>query len=355
MQKKGKLAQLWLVLIGLGLFGLLLFSKRNDLDTTIDTITNAKLRYVLLIPVLQIFSFFVIGKYYQSMLKIFKSSISTMRAWGVSSALSFVNQILPSGGISGLAYLAYGFRKDVSIGTIGLIQLLRYVLSMVSYFILAPLVILMLVITGQTSWFGSVFSKLFDSGSAWLFALSFILIVLVTWKLLHTKSDGHKAAYKIERGVNRLFGLFRRRKDKTLKEGTVKKAFKDFRIGYGFLRSNASQAVKPVGFMLLSTITDLLMVYCAFLAVGAHVGVGILFFSYIAANITGVVSIIPGDVGVHESAMILMLSSLGVENSIAISATVLYRIFNKMIVLPIGFFFYTRLLTPENKQSFIEQ
>ena len=148
MQKRGKLAQFWLMLVGLGLFSLLLLSMREDLGTAVETIKNAKLRYVLLIPAVQIFSFFIIGKYYQSMLKIFKSSISSFRAWGVATALSFVNQILPSGGMTGLAYLAYGFRKDVPIGTVGLIQLMRYVLSVISYFILAPIVILMLISKG---------------------------------------------------------------------------------------------------------------------------------------------------------------------------------------------------------------
>ena len=98
--------------------------------------------------------------------------------------------------------------------------------------------------------------------------------------------------------------------------------------------------------MFFTAIVELSIVYTAFQAVGGEVSIGVLFIAFISANVAGVVSVIPGDVGVHEGVMIIMLSSLGIEGSIAISATLLYRIFNKMIFMPIGIYFYSRLLKP---------
>lgn len=59
----------------------------------------------------------------------------------------------------------------------------------------------------------------------------------------------------------------------------------------------------------------------------------------------GGISLIPGDVGVYEVAMVAAFSSLGIPVAAALSATVLYRILKKLITLSVGFVFYTRLIS----------
>ena len=98
--------------------------------------------------------------------------------------------------------------------------------------------------------------------------------------------------------------------------------------------------------MLGSTICEQLIVYLSFVAIGVDVNIGIIMLAFAVANAAGVVSVIPGDIGVHEFAMITVLSYAGVDSEAAIAGTLIYRVFNKSIFLPIGFYFYSRLLKP---------
>lgn len=335
-----------LTVVGLLLLGILIFSERHILGETWETILKADKRLILLLPLLQANTYFWIGKYYQSMFGYFKAKISLARSWGVVAALNFVNQVLPSGGMSGITYLAYGFRNMVPIGTTGLIQLGRYVLSMFSYLLLAPIVIVMAIAAGQSEWLNETLYKAFHSPEALFFIIGFSAIVTVGWMLFRRRDTSDKAAGKTGRLINRIVSFVRRKPVTVIKKGQFEKLSKDFHDGAQFITSNRKRALLPVLFMVLSTLSDLLIVYASFRAVGGQISIAVIFISFIAANLAGVVSVIPGDVGVHEGVMIVMLSTLGVSPSIAISATLLYRIFNKMIFLPIGFAFYTRLLKP---------
>lgn len=332
--------------MGLALLGALLYSKRDSLAGAWEAITNASIGLVLLLPVLQGLNFMVVGKYYQSMLAIFKVSMSLGYLWGVVAALTFVSQILPSGGISGLAYITYGFRNKVDAGIVGLIQLGRYVLSLASYFTLIPLILLVVWLQGKGEWISHTFDKIAHSPEAIGVLVGFGLIAVFVAVIFLSRKNTIRMANKIEIAINNVLNLFRRKKRTTVRTGTIAGAMHDFHDGFVFIKSHGLKILKPQAFMFLNTMFELAIVYTAFQAVGGEINVGILFISFIAAQIAGVVSIIPGDVGVHEGVMILMLSSLGVDESIAISATLLYRLFNKAIYLPVGFFFYVKLLKP---------
>jgi uncharacterized protein (TIRG00374 family) len=348
MVKRGNhKVQLWLTSLGLGLLILLLYSKRQALGDTVNTIKDANLALVLLLPVLQVINFYVVAKYYQAMLRFFKVSMSAIHLWGVVAALTFVGQILPSGGMSGLAYLAYGFRNKVSAGVVGLIQLGRYVLSLSSYFIISPLILLMVLYSGETDWINNTFDKFKSSPEAIGLIIGFVLIAIFTFIIFSNRRHSLEIASKIEILLNKFVSLFRRkRRANFVKKGVIRRAMHDFHDGFTFLRSKGLKALRPIIFMFANTFMELAIVFTAFQAVGGEISIGILIISFIAAQIAGVVSIIPGDVGVHEGVMIIMLSSLGVDDAIAISATLLYRLFNKIIFLPLGFYFYTKLLNP---------
>jgi len=345
-KSKSVKTQIWLVILGLGLLTLLLYGKRDSLSDTVEAIKDANIWLVLLLPVLQFLNFASLAGYYKSMLGMFKEKMGLAHLWGVVAALEFVGQILPSGGMSGLAYLVYGFRNKVSGGVVGLMQLGRYVLSLSSYFILSPLVLLMVVFSGQTKWLSDTVTKAFDSSIAVGFILGFLVIAIVTLIVFTTRKHSASIASKIERLINKVVSFFRHKRVRVIKKGVLKGAMHDFHDGFDFIKSKRMGVFRPFGFIFLNTFFQLAIVYTAFQAIGGDISVGVLFISFIAAQIAGVVSIIPGDVGVHESVMILMLSSLGIPDATAISATLLYRIFNKMIFLPIGFYFYTRLLNP---------
>ena len=96
---------------------------------------------------------------------------------------------------------------------------------------------------------------------------------------------------------------------------------------------------------------ELTTLYVVFLALGFYVNPGAVIISYAVASAVGVISIVPGDVGVFELAMITALSATGIPIAVGLSATLLYRVLNKALFLPVGFYYYSQIINPRKKHG----
>lgn len=326
-------------------FGVLLFFQRDTLEETWTTLINADLRFVLLLPIIQIINYYFIGQYYRNMFAEFNTYFSQSRAWGVVAAMNFVNQVLPSGGLSGITYLAYGFRSKLATGKTTLIQLGRYIFAFGSYAIIGPLALFLLVKTGRFDQFsGVVVDAVSDVWAIATFAI-FILIGAFFLTIIFNQRFARRVGRRFMAILNWVKQNVLRRK-KPIKLKLLRRMYREFREGVNFIRETGWSALRPAFFMLLSVFAELAIVYTALVAVTEPPSIGVVFISFVAANVVGVVSVIPGDVGVHEATVILVLAAFGVPEAAAISATLLYRVFNKFIFLPIGFYFYAKILKP---------
>lgn len=334
-----------LILVAAVGFAFLLVAKRQTLYETWQVLLGANIWLVLLLPIVQIINYFFVGEYYRRMFGLFGATMSRGRAWGVVSAMNFVNQVLPSGGLSGITYLAYGFRASIDAGKTTLIQLGRYIYALFSYSTLAPIALLIIILQGQTHEFEGVLSRASDNSTAMAVLGAFLALVLGGFVALINQDLSHKVGRLLQRVITFVKQkVFRREKPAELE--FIRNMHREFRDGIGFLRSNGKKAFPPFLYMLSSAVCELIIVNIALLAVNVHVSVGVVFAAFIAANIVGVISVIPGDVGVHEATVLIVLTAFGVDEASVLSAILLYRVFNKMIFLPVGFYFYTNFLKP---------
>lgn len=344
MRSKLKSPFFWLVTLAAVGFAVLLYSSRGLLYETWLVIQSANIKLVLLLPLIQIVNYFFIGGYYRTMFGFFETQIKWTRAWGVVASLNFVNQILPSGGLSGISYLAYGFRTKLAIGKTTMIQTGRYLFSLSTYIIIAPFALSLLFIQGDGSSASGIADKI--EGNFYALATLIAFAALITGVVIFFKSPNAAQRFvegfrKVINGIGHIFT-----KKELLAKKTTSGLVNEFHEGIDFFKQQKSQILKPFSFMMLSVAMELSIVYVSTLAVDAGASFSVVFASFMAANIVGVISIIPGDVGVHEAVMTTMLVAFGVEAPVALSAVLLYRVFNKVIFLPIGFYFYTVLLKP---------
>ena len=340
---------LFLVLLAaVGLVALLYF-RRETLSDTWDTLRDADLRFVILLPIIQVVNYLLVGTYYRKMFAAFGAKITVARSWGVVAAMNFVNQVLPSGGLSGITYLAYGFRSSIETGKTTLIQLGRYIFAFLAYAIITPFALLMLVQEGRFDEFSEVMRTTRENSGYMVILGIFIAFVVLLGVLMTNRRLASKIGDKLLAAISWIkMHIFRKKTPATLEP--LKKLNQEFYEGIGFIRSKGWRTITPAVYMLLSAFAELAIVYVSMLAVSADVSLGAVFIAFVAANIVGVVSIIPGDVGVHELTVIIVLSAFGVPESVAVSATLLYRVFNKLIFLPIGFYFYQKILKPALEQ-----
>jgi uncharacterized protein (TIRG00374 family) len=354
-EKKGLNAKkqlIALILVAVVGFVLLLIYQRQILEDTWQTLIDADIRYVLLLPLIQIVNYFFIGTYYRKMFALFDARISILRSWGVVAAMNFVNQVLPSGGLSGITYLAYGFRATLETGKTTLVQIGRYMGAFGGYLILAPVAFILVYSTGRSEELNMLID---DADSSWgVFVVLIVFVALMGTAI--ASFFNAKVAHVTGRISLRFINWFNRavlRRDNHIELEPLKKLNREFHSGTALVKQLGwRRATYPSFFMLLSVTMEVLIVYVSLLAVGGgEVGIGPVFLAFVAANIVGVVSVIPGDVGVHEAAVILVLVGFGVDEPVAISTTLLYRVFNKFIFLPIGFYFYAKILKPAVEAS----
>ena len=331
-------------------FALLLIYQRQILEDTWATLLDADLRYVFLLPVIQTINYLFIGTYYRRMFAVFGAKIEVGRSWGVVAAMNFVNQVLPSGGLSGVTYLAYGFRNKLETGKTTLVQIGRYMFAFGSYAVFAPLAIFLVISGGRSEDLSDLLSTATDSWAVLVVVGVFMLLMgLVVGSFFN-----RWVAHAFGRQVLKLANWFNRtilRRNNKIELNFFRQLNREFHEGTDEVRKIGLRAMAPSIWMLFSVASEVLIVFVSLLAVGGDVGLGPVFLAFVAANVVGTVSVIPGDVGVHEATVILVLVAFGVDEPVAISTTLLYRVFNKFIFLPIGFFFYAKILKPALEAS----
>ncbi len=320
-------------------FFLILYTGRSIISDTVEILKNVDIRILIILPLLQFVSYIFIAGYYRSALRIFGHEISHLRAYGTVVSIYFVEQILPSGGLSGMSYIAYALRTVASIGLTTIIQISKYLFNYAAYVLIIP-VGLVLLIRDQEA----------EPAALWLGVALFVgltLALTLAGYLFSSQNHIDRFVKLVSKFVNNIARKFFKKKQ-LIKAGALSRDLKEFHNGAKGLLNSRSQMIKPFLFMVAAATIQLTTVYLAYVAVGETLNPGIVIMAFTFANVVGALSVVPGDVGVHETAMILVLSAVGVDPAVAISGTLLYRVFNKLIVLPVGFVVYTRYLKPAN-------
>ncbi len=318
---------------------MLLYGNRAVLRETWQTLRGINPFLLLILPLFQIGSQLSLALFYQRFFRAFDKHVGLKRMLPMVWALTFVNQILPSGGASGLSYLIYGLRGQVPAGKATLGHITRYILSYFSYAVVLVVAFVFLIQAHQVT--RQSFS--FFIG---LSAITLVGFVLFGY-LLRDRHRIDRVTERLSRIVESLARVFRRGKNRDKPLVAVEKlkgTLEEFHDGYENISGHRDRLKGPFFFILCSTFFENMVVYGSFLILGIEVNPGLILISFALANLAGVVSVIPGDVGVHEATMIASLSVAGVPAGTALSATLLYRVFNKMLFVPVGFAAYSRLL-----------
>jgi uncharacterized protein (TIRG00374 family) len=105
--------------------------------------------------------------------------------------------------------------------------------------------------------------------------------------------------------------------------------------------------LRPLIYALLANSAEVLTIYSVYLAFGEFVNIGAVIIAYAIANFAGLVSVLPGGVGIYEALMTAVLATAGVPPGISLPVTVMYRILNMSLQLPIGYYFYHKTIAKE--------
>jgi uncharacterized protein (TIRG00374 family) len=144
--------------------------------------------------------------------------------------------------------------------------------------------------------------------------------------------------------LNRVIHVFRRRHPETISLANVKRTFLELHEDYILIRRDWGKMRQAMLWAMLVNLAELLLLYMAFAAHGAYVNPGAVIVAYVVANLAGYLAILPGGLGIYEPLMTAVLISGGVQPTLALSATLVYRVISLLLSLVSGYFLYHKAI-----------
>jgi len=313
------------------------YALRDQVFETIRNLRGANPWPILLLLPLALFNHYSQAKLYQSVFQILGERFRTRALVRLSLELNFVNNVFPSGGVSGFSYLSLRLRKEgVPAGKATLVQIMRFALLFMSFQVLLGIGLLLLAFGGDASGFvmlvaGSLSTLLFIGTAAVIFIIS-------------SKQRINAFFTTLTRGLNKLIHVVRPKHPETISIDKVESIFTELHNNYRMLRSNLRKLLRPLGFALLSNIAEVTAIFSVFAAFGYFINPGAIIIAYAVANFAGIVSVLPGGIGIYEGLMTGVFAAAGVPPGISLPVVIAFRVVSMSIQLPPGYYFYQKNL-----------
>ncbi len=323
---------------------LLIYGVRDQILDTLKNLKNLDTWALLLMIPAQVLNYHSIAEMYQSLLGIMQKYVRYGKLLMVTLELNFVNTVFPSGGVTGLSYFGVRMKSfGVSPGKSTLVQMLRYILLFVSFQILLFVGLIILAIGGDAS-----NMAILIAGS-----LATLLLVGTLGAMFIVGSERRINGFfsYLTRFVNRAIHIFRPKHPETINTLKVREVFTELHENYMVMKGNPRMLRGPLIHALMANVAEILTIYVVYIAFGQWVNPGAIIIAYAIANFAGLVSVLPGGIGIYEALMTAVLQSAGVPVGVSIPITITYRILNMTLQLPPGYYFYHRALRHQENQS----
>lgn len=344
-QRRWKIA---LTILTLGALGFLAYAVRHQLLDTLANFGNVNMFAVLLVIPLELFNHMAQGKLYQGLFRVLGERFRTRSMVRLSLELNFVNSVFPSGGVSGFSYLSLRLKSEkISTAQATLVQLMRFILIFISFQVLLFVGLLALALGGQANDLillvaGSLATLLFIGTSALVFVVGskrridsfFTGITKILNRIIHVVRRGHPETFNIE---------------------TARNTFHELHENYMHIRRNLHVLRMPLLYALVANLTEMSAIYVVYLGFGHVVNPGAVILAYAVANFAGLISILPGGIGIYEGLMTAVLAAGGVPAALSLPVTIMYRVVNMSVQLPPGYYFYQKNLHAETPAEEIKE
>lgn len=326
----------WLSIVTAVLLALVVFFAWDEIMAAFGEFGNVNLWILsLLIPV-QFLSYFSTGEMLFSYLrsKGEVKHLSRLGAARMALEFNFVNHVFPSGGASGVTYMAWLLRKHgVRPGRSTMAQIVRFSMTFLSFIFLLVVALAILIIDHSVTRHALLISLALVAAAI---AATLMAIYLVSSKRRLTSFAGW-----LTRLVNTIVArLTRGQKEYVLREGILLDFFDDIHDDYLQIRRERKVLARPFGWAIMANLLDVTLLFIAFAALGTPVNPAMLFLAFGLSSVGAALAITPGGAGVYEAIMIAFLASAGVPPHVAIAGTLLARVALLVLTIGFGYIFY---------------
>ena len=331
LRKNWKSLLTWLTILALVL---VLYSTRNQIAVTLGNLTKVNAYALLLLIPIELLNYHAQTKLYQKLFEIVGNKFSYKKLYKISLELNFVNHIFPSAGVTGISYFGLRLRngKSLSGGKATLIQVIKLGLILISFEVLIIIGIIFLAFAGNVN----------DVSILVASTLSTLLLVLTALfaYIVGSKSRINNFFVNLSKLINWLIKKIRKSDVETINIDKAKNVFDDFHGGYMTISHDIKKLKSPFMYALLANLTEVLALYAVYIAFDSFINPGAIILAYAVANFAGLISVLPGGIGVYEALMTVVLVAVGVPAKISLPVTIMYRVLNTVLQIPPGYIFY---------------
>lgn len=322
----------------------LVYAIRHQLAETLRDFRKVNLWALILIVPIEAWNYDAQARLYNRLFEILGDKLGYKFWYQLSLELNFINSVFPSGGVSGISYLGVRLRRNnIRAGRAALVQLMKLVLVFFAFEVLLLFGVLILAAMGKVNNF-----TILVAGS-----LTTLLIIgtAVFGFIIGSRERIEIFFTGMAKVVNRIIHLVRPKHPETINIERLRPLFDELHENYVLFQSRYKELKAPFLQALIVNMTEVLAVYVVYLAFGHWVNIGAVILAYAVANFAGLISVLPGGIGIYEALMTGVLVAAGIPAAVSIPVVVMYRVVNTIIQLPPGYVFYHRTLHGDSQDE----
>jgi len=332
---------LFVTIVTFTALAILIYAVREQIFDTISNLGRVNTWALPAMLLWQGLNYHSYAKFYQHLFRVLGERIRYRPLLRVSLELNFINNVFPSGGVSGISYFALRMRDaGVPASKSTVVQFAKFIFIFMSFQILLGVALILLAIGGNVNRF-----TILVAGA--LFTLLVVGSVGLAFVIGSKRRINSFFTY-ITKFINRIIHIFRRHRPETINIAKARHAFDELHNNYLLLKSNFGALKKPVFFALLCNIAEVATIYTVYVAFGHFVNPGAVILAYAVASFAGIISVLPGGVGIFEGVMTAVLAAAGIPPGLSIPVTIMYRVLNMLIQLPPGYYLYYKNMHRDN-------
>ncbi|HYH36030.1 MAG TPA: lysylphosphatidylglycerol synthase transmembrane domain-containing protein [Candidatus Saccharimonadales bacterium] len=341
MSKNSWLGRRWkliLNIVTLMALGILVWALRDQLSDTLSNLARVNAWLLLLLIPVEALNYHAQAKLYQGLFKMVGNKLSYKSLFKTSLELNFVNHVFPSGGAAGISYFTLRLRDGEKLtgSKATLIHIVKLGLTFLSFELLIVFGLFSLSLMGNVN-------NLTIMVAASLSTLLLVGTALFAY-IVGSKQRINNFFTAVTKGLNRIIQLVRPGRPETINISNARQVFDDFHANYAEIKNNWRQLRGPFWYALLANITEVAALYVVYMAFDQYVNIGAVIIAYAVANFAGLVSVLPGGIGIYEALMTAVLASAGVSAAVSLPVTIMYRVLNTAIQVPPGYYLYHKAL-----------
>jgi uncharacterized protein (TIRG00374 family) len=344
MSQKTFFGRHWKLIINIAtILALVVFfiAIQDQLTQTFDNFEKIRWWVFALVVLTQIWNYDAQTRLYRALFRIVGNNFKYTELLRAAMELNFINNVFPSGGISGISYFGARMRsEEVTAGKATLVQMMKLLMLYISFEVLLMVGLFLVAIEGQVNSLVLMLSA--------VIATSIVFGTALFAYILGSKNRVEHFHRWLANTYNYAARTLTRKPDRQYRElMRVRFLMEELHSNYHIIRQNYKKLKMPLVHALFANLSEILCIYVVYIAFGQWVNLGAIIIAYSVANFAGLVSVLPGGVGVYEALMTTVLVAAGIPLALSLPVTIMYRVLSSLIQLPPGYYLYHKALQQE--------